>query len=183
MSINAPNFPASVWNGSTPVRSSDRQIDRVPDFEDWDQMVAEVIAMQTEARKQKYINLANGSGGAIIAGAPVYELANGTGFGKADCNGATVLSQVVGLTSIATASLATTDVCKRGPHTLTTAQWDAVAGTTGGLAAGVEYYLSGTAERITATRPATTGDHIISLGIALSSTVLDIDIKYRGVSA
>ncbi len=47
MSINTANFPASVWNGTSPSRSGSRaNVDRGPDKEDWDQIVAEIIAMQ-----------------------------------------------------------------------------------------------------------------------------------------
>lgn len=45
MSVNPANFPTSVWDGSTPTRN-DRRTDRDPDYEDWDQMLAEVIALQ-----------------------------------------------------------------------------------------------------------------------------------------
>ena len=45
MSINVANFPTSVWDGSSPNRAS-RAVDAGPDYEDWDQIVAEVIAMQ-----------------------------------------------------------------------------------------------------------------------------------------
>ncbi len=46
MSVNNAYFPTSVWDSTTPGRSSDRHIDRSPNYEDWDQIVAEVIAVQ-----------------------------------------------------------------------------------------------------------------------------------------
>lgn len=45
MSVNVANFPTSIWDGSSVNRDS-RSIDAGPDYEDWDQIVAEVIAMQ-----------------------------------------------------------------------------------------------------------------------------------------
>lgn len=45
MSINQANFPTSIWDGSSVNRAS-RAVDAGPDYEDWDQIVAEVIAMQ-----------------------------------------------------------------------------------------------------------------------------------------
>lgn len=45
MSYNESNFPSSVWDGSAPNRA-DRAVDAGPDYEDWDQIVSEVIAMQ-----------------------------------------------------------------------------------------------------------------------------------------
>ena len=46
MSINQANFPSSVWDGTSVARAS-RDIDAAPVYEDWDQIVAEVIAMQS----------------------------------------------------------------------------------------------------------------------------------------
>ena len=46
MSINQANFPGSVWDGTSVARDS-REIDAAPVYEDWDQIVAEVIAMQS----------------------------------------------------------------------------------------------------------------------------------------
>lgn len=45
MSINNPQFPVKVWDGTTPTRN-DRQINAAPSAEDWDQVTAEMIAMQ-----------------------------------------------------------------------------------------------------------------------------------------
>lgn len=45
MSINEANFPSSLWDGLSDRRESRRQ-DAGPDYEDWDQMVAEVLAVQ-----------------------------------------------------------------------------------------------------------------------------------------
>jgi hypothetical protein len=45
MSINQPNFPNKIWDGFSPSRH-DRTIDRPPDGEDWDQIIAEIIALQ-----------------------------------------------------------------------------------------------------------------------------------------
>lgn len=60
-----------------------------------------------------------------------------------------------------------------GPVTLTTAEWDAVAGTTGGLTPGARYYLStATAGKLTATPPSTEGQFLCPVGLALSATTL-----------
>lgn len=63
-----------------------------------------------------------------------------------------------------------------GPLSLTTAQWDAVTGGSGGLTRGATYYLSSaTAGRITATRP-TSPNYACKVGVALSSKTLLIGI-------
>lgn len=42
-------FPAAVWDGTSETRDAPvSNQDKAPDFEDWDQMVAEVRATQTE---------------------------------------------------------------------------------------------------------------------------------------
>lgn len=182
MSKAVAGFPAAVWDGSSTERDG-RDVNMAPRAEDYDKLLAEVIAMQEEARAQKYINLTNKNAGTVVPGTPVYALANHLGFDKADANGTTVVRQCIGLVTASVLTLALVDVCKVGPLELTAAEWDAAAGTTGGLTAGTEYYVSGTVGVITATRPATTGDNITSVGIALSATVLDVNIKHIGVSA
>lgn len=48
MSINDPFFPNTIWAGQTPHRKR-RELNRAPDYEDWDQIVAELIATQVYA--------------------------------------------------------------------------------------------------------------------------------------
>lgn len=58
---------------------------------------------------------------------------------------------------------------------LTTTQWDAVAGTTGGLIFNTEYYLSdATAGMLTGVCPSTAGSYVIPIGIAISTTDLQL---------
>ena len=45
MSINDPGFPAKAWDGLSPRRVK-REDDSSPEYEDWDQMTAELIAIQ-----------------------------------------------------------------------------------------------------------------------------------------
>jgi hypothetical protein len=60
----------------------------------------------------------------------------------------------------------------------TTAQWDAVTGQTGGLTAGVDYFLSAaTAGRVTTTPPATAGQYNVYVGRAKSTTDMHLDIR------
>lgn len=58
-----------------------------------------------------------------------------------------------------------------GPIHLTTAQWDAITGGSGGLVAGDRYFLSAADEgMMTTTAPSSGGQLVVSLGVALSST-------------
>lgn len=61
---------------------------------------------------------------------------------------------------------------------LTTEEWDAVAGTTGGLVEGDAYYLSAaTAGHITSVAPSASGSFIVRVGIALSPTRLLVTLN------
>jgi hypothetical protein len=180
MSKNAANFPGSIWDSSSPGRTNDRSVDRAPVFEDWDQMVAEMLAVQTALDANMFLHaVPNPTGGAVVVGKAVYLLANGTGIALADANGTAPARNFLGLVSVgAPGSGGTVDVQQSGDLTLTTAQWDTVAGTTGGLTPFTEYYLSGTPGAITATVPGTTGDTDIVVGVAKSSTVLNIKPRF-----
>ena len=118
----------------------------------------------------------NANAGAIVIGTPVYA-SSATQVDKA---GAAALStsKVVGvMQSASTASGVSGFIQKDGVLTATTTQWDAVAGTTGGLAFGTLYYLSGTAGLITATAPIAAGSYVVCIGTALSTTELEINFS------
>lgn len=75
----------------------------------------------------------------------------------------------------ATANIATDGIVLEA----TTGQWDTVAGTTGGLTAGVTYYLDpNTAGDLTETAPTDANDFVKVIGVALSTTDLKIDIRH-----
>ena len=115
--------------------------------------------------------------GAIVIGAPVYnDAANGVKKAKADAIGTAKPIGLVGQTSIAGAASGIIGV--DGVLTATTGQWDAVAGTTGGLTFGTVYYLSAaTAGLLTSTAPTTVGQFIVEVGQAISTVDMKILIK------
>ena len=114
---------------------------------------------------------------AVVIGAPVYSSAAGS-VKRAQAN-ALSTARVAGLgmdTSIAAAAAG--NILTGGTLVATTAQWDAVAGTTGGLAFGAVYYLDPTtAGKITSTAPTTVGQVVTEIGVALSTTELDVNVK------
>jgi hypothetical protein len=121
----------------------------------------------------------NDESGAIVIGTPVYNDTNdGVKKAKADAAGT---SKVLGIVSdVSITNGVSGNIAISGVLSATTAQWDAVAGTTGGLTAGTLYYLSSaTSGQMTATAPSTTGQYVVQMGIALSTTELKIDIKQR----
>ena len=110
----------------------------------------------------------------LIAGQVVYASAAGH-CDKARANAAGT-SRVIGLAAAAITSGASGSIQTNGIVTLTTGEWDAAFGTTGGLTFNTVYYLSaGTAGLGTATATTTTGQLVVQLGIALSTTELYLD--------
>lgn len=124
------------------------------------------------------LQLTNDEAGSVVIGTAVYaDAADGFKKAKADASGT---RRVIGLAatdpSIPTGVAGS--VVTDGVLAATTAQWDAVAGTTGGLAFGVTYFLDpSTAGKITATAPTSVGQYVVEIGIALSTTELDVRIQ------
>lgn len=122
------------------------------------------------------IVLTNDEAGSLIQGNVVYADAN-DGVKKAQAN-ASGTSKPIGLSVGAPASSASGQIMVNGILALTTGQWDAAFGTTGGLTFGVDYYLSPTTAGLgTATAPTTVGQYVVVLGRAISTTELMIEIK------
>lgn len=122
------------------------------------------------------IAMTNAETGAIVIGTPTY-IFSANNVKKAQAN-AVGTADVLGLvrdTSVAASGSAS--IQTDGQMTATTTQWDAVTGGTGGLTAGAVYYLSAsTAGQLTTTAPTTTGQYVIRVGKAISTTIMDIQI-------
>jgi hypothetical protein len=118
----------------------------------------------------------NQSGGTINIGMPVY--VDGAGTVAPALADAVSTAQVVGLMAEDTANNVSGNVQTEGFFTANTAQWDAIAGTTGGLTAGTRYYVDPTtAGNITASAPTVDGDVVAPIGVAASTTELEISIQ------
>ena len=125
----------------------------------------------------------NDNAGTIVIGSPVYVKSNGhVDLAKANASGTT---RVCGLVFDA-AGIATTvagNVIIDGTMTATTGQWDAVAGTSGGLTPGTIYYLSAaTPGVLTSTAPSAATQFVMAVGIALSSTQMELLISEQIIS-
>ena len=120
------------------------------------------------------VSKTNGNVGALVIGTPVYVKNDGTvDKTKADASGTVQTLGLVKDLSVdpSSAGIIQTD----GVLTATAAQWDAVAGTTGGLAPGAVYFLdAANAGKLTATAPSATGQFVVRGGLARSATELDI---------
>jgi len=119
------------------------------------------------------VALTNGEAGAIAIGRAVYSSASGE-VRLANANN-TSTCKAVGLVAATSISAAASgNIITKGILTATTTQWDAVAGSTGGLTYNAVYYLSNTVAGAITTTPPTSG-MVVRIGIAVSTTQLDVN--------
>lgn len=115
----------------------------------------------------------------VICSAVYIDAADGFKKAKADAAGT---SKAMGLVNVSPSITNATSgvVATSGIMTATTLQWDAIAGTTGGLVFGTFYYLSAaTAGLITPTAPSTTGQYVLEIGQAISTTEMKLTFRPR----
>lgn len=120
-------------------------------------------------------SVTNGESSAgLTIGMPVYASA-ADGVKRAQAN-AKSTSQLAGLVYDATiAAGASGNIAQSGVLVATTAQWDAVAGTTGGLTFNTNYFLDPVNPgKITSTVPTTAGQCNVLVGRAISTTELEL---------
>jgi hypothetical protein len=139
--------------------------------------VEQLQAGDTLDDRSSQISQTNDEAGAIVIGNAVYNDAN-DGVKKAQSNAAGT-KNVLGLVSdVTVATGQPAAIITAGVLSATTAQWDTVAGTSGGLTRDTIYYLDpATAGKITATAPTTVGQYVVEIGKALSTTELNIRIQ------
>lgn len=172
------DYPTTIWDGlSLNGNRVSLDDDQGPDFRDWQQIVAEVIAAQQELKDRHYISKTNDNAGTIPIGSPVYIKSDGD-IDLADADGSGT-RQVFGLAAAAIATAAAGLIQTDGTIVLTTAEWDAVADTTGGLTPGAVYYLSNTVGEITGTAPSTATNTVYRIGVAESSTKMRLRLQFE----
>ncbi len=170
MSIQKPNFPTEVWDGTSESRDN-RLIDRSPDYFDWDQLVAELIATQ-----QAIV-------GIPVSGQTTYSLASSqmTLPGQAVCFSG---SQLVLAKADASETSYVAGVVFIGgmiPFYITSGKlllpdWMNSTGAST-LTPGAIYYLHpNAAGRLITLPPTTEGQYLTKVGQAQSETVLDVNI-------
>ena len=113
---------------------------------------------------------------AITIGMPVYGSA-ADAVKRAQANGKAT-SRLAGLVYDSTiAAAGVGNIAQSGVLIATTVQWDAVAGTTGGLIFNTVYFVDpANPGKITATPPTTVGQCVVIVGMAISSTELELQI-------
>lgn len=118
----------------------------------------------------------------VIPGEPMYVDGAGS-VDEAQAN-ASGTSDVAGVAPNAVTAAQSGALIHNGVVTLTTGQWDAVAGTSGGLTPSAKYFLSAaTAGRLTETAPSAAGEYVVEVGEALSPTELLVRIRRRILKA
>lgn len=133
--------------------------------------------LDASAAEVDVVAMTNDNVSPIVIGAPVY--CNGAGtvdLAQADASGTT---DPIGLVrDVSIAASASGDIQTDGILSATTSQWDAIAGTTGGLSPGLVYYLGElNPGKLTEVAPTTVGDYVVRVGTALSTTELEISIS------
>lgn len=117
----------------------------------------------------------NNEAGAMVVGNIVYITGVNAQLAQADAQ-STI--RVAGIVVTGAAAANPVDIQTEGIVTLSTGEWDAVAGTTGGLTPGATLFLSAAAAgEGTETAPTVAGEFVLRVGHALSATELEIDIQ------
>jgi len=181
MSINDADYPTTVYDGIGPNRTLRAQ-NSAPDFEDYDQVVSEIIAMQTQQLNDREFTAVNDSGGTLVPGDIVYMVAADGKLKLADADGAAATRIPVGIIRIGGATAAVVTVQFAGRITLTLAEWDAVGLSSAGLVVGAAYYLADVPGELTATAPATATDTLFKIGTAISTTTLLVRLDDEGLA-
>ncbi len=122
------------------------------------------------------VNATNGNASPIVIGNAVYvDAASSVDLAQADASGTI---EVLGLVKdVSIGAAASGSIQTDGIMAATTTQWDAIAGTTGGLTPGSVYYLdAATPGNLTETAPTSTGQFVVRVGKALSTTEMEITI-------
>lgn len=136
--------------------------------------------LDAAASEVDVITLTNGGGTSGSIGSAVYiSAANTFQLARANALGTVEVCGLIRDSAIAAAAIGT--IQTDGGLTATTAEWDVVTGQTGGLTPGSIYFLSSTtAGKLTTTAPTSSGQFVLRVGQAISSTSLEIS-RYQPI--
>ncbi len=173
-----PKYPSQIWDGLTPNEERINRSQRLdPNPDDWDQIVAEVIAVQEAGQDQgSTFTARNGAGCVIRKCQPVCSTGVDTVTLASADNIAT--SYVLGLAIDASiADGAEGSFQSDGSLIADAVDWDAVTGQVGGLTSGARYFLSLVAGRLTTVAPTGSGEVWVPIGVALDARSLVINLQ------
>ncbi len=122
------------------------------------------------------VTLTNNNAGTAAPGMAVYsDAADGYDLGQADAIGT---SEIIGLVTASTIAAAEGQVQSDGIVSLTTGEWDAVTGETGGLTFNQIYWLDpDTPGKLTETPTSTVTELVVRVGKGLSTTEMLVAIQ------
>lgn len=175
MPVVPAQYPDQVWDGKSrnPWRESiHSQVD--PDFNDWDQVVAEVRATQEELDAQVSGGIEALAGEAISAGQPVYIKQSTQQSHKAQST-LEEKSRVCGFCRVDSGAGENCSIVPAGR--LEVADWSIPLGGPSLLTPGAIYYLSDISGQITESPPS--AGFVVQVGVAVTTTILAIGIKVR----
>ena len=133
--------------------------------------------LDASVAEQEILQLTNANMSPIVIGQAVYVQGNDSvDLAIATSSGTTFAVGLVYDASIS--SSAPGSILTSGVLSATTTQWDAVAGTSGGLTAGTVYFLDvSTPGHLTSSAPTTVGQYVVVIGTAISTTELKLNIE------
>ena len=178
-------YPLKMWDGLTPnLQRSTRDLQLDPNCNDWDQVVVEVIATQQRIEQLSAVliqlsrvtplDIETVAGETIHIGQPIY--VNQTNARAYRARAAfEPASRVVGFCK---GEVTLGDVfCFTPVGKLELADWSIPLGGVSFLTPGVIYYLNSVSGQIVVNAPIT--GFIVQVGVAVTTTILGIDIKRR----
>lgn len=122
------------------------------------------------------ISLTNAGAGAAPIGSPVY-ISAANSFALARANAGVTARPIALVKDASVAAGAAGLVQTDGVLEATATQWEAITGQPGGLTPGSVYFLSAaTAGRLTTSAPTNSGEYVVRVGVAVSTTGLEISI-------
>lgn len=194
---NTAYWPANgPWAGRSPTRSTPSQVHRSPDAEDWEQVIKEVDAVQdfvSDVIGEALLTVenVNASEEDILPGTPVVitdaaegDIAVNDGTVAAAAVTGIALETIVAEVADPASPAGSGQIQTDGIVDLTTAEWDAVTGGSGGLTPGAYYFVGdgGAGTQLVTTEP-TGGAIIAPVGQALTATKLILRISYPVASS
>lgn len=178
-------YPLKIWDGLTPnPQRSDRDLQLVPNHNDWDQVVVEVIATQQRVEQLSLtliqlgrltpLDIESIAGETLYTGQPVYVNQSNARLYRARA-AFEVTSRVCGFCKTDVTLGDSVGIAPAGRMELS--DWSIPLGGTSLLIPGATYYLGGVSGQITVNYPAI--GFTMQVGVAVTTTILDIDIKTR----
>lgn len=176
---SVPKFPITVWDGRAGNRNPPLE-NSSPEYRDWDQLLAEIIAIEQYLLDNPGGGSASGdslvieatASESLVAGSPC--IVSGNGIISSAQADSIITSQVIGLTKETILSSGIGDIVLSGKIEI--ADWTAITGSSELIPGNIYYLDSNSPAMLTETATVTVGDCVVRIGIALTTTILIVNI-------